>query len=301
MAKRFKGHLAPLLRHPTGAAVVDELYARATPRARDGMAAEFYSREYALLGGPPPASLAAALAAADAPARRATLARLAASLTPIVDKGMLDPVLVHRLLADYYAVAPRAATADLTTALSSPALLRAVHTPHGARLAVAVLARGSAKDRKLLVRALKGHVPTVARDEWACAALAACLAVVDDTALLAKVVVPELAAAAGDLAADAHGKGVLLSLISPAAPGALAPHVAALVKDAVDYAYGEGDGGPTSKKEPSARRRELAAALGGPLLAALADAAPALAASPSVDLLLEAARGGGDGKCAVWG
>ena len=101
LTARFRGRLAPLLRHPTAAAVVDELYARAAPAARDLMAAEFYSREAVLLpasgaGAGVPASLAAALAGADAARRRATLARLAATLTPVVEKGMLDAVLVHR-------------------------------------------------------------------------------------------------------------------------------------------------------------------------------------------------------------
>ena len=94
----MRGRLGPLLRHPTAAAVVDELYSRAIPASRDGMAAEFYSREAVLLPSsvPMPASLAAALDGADAAKRRATLARLAATLTPIVEKGMLDPVLLHR-------------------------------------------------------------------------------------------------------------------------------------------------------------------------------------------------------------
>ena len=118
--KLYRGHLAGLLRHPTGAAVVDELYSRATPAQRDGMAAEFYSREYVLFpsggsaGAPStvPPSLAAALDGAPPPRRAAILARLATQVTPILDKGMLDPALTHRLVAEYLAAAPPRAAAD---------------------------------------------------------------------------------------------------------------------------------------------------------------------------------------------
>ena len=96
LLKHYRGSLSALLRHPCGAAVVDELYARATPTERDARAAEFYSKEYSVFGGPAPASLGAALAGADPARVRAVLQRLAVQLAPVVEKGMLDPVLVHR-------------------------------------------------------------------------------------------------------------------------------------------------------------------------------------------------------------
>lgn len=331
---RVRGRLGPLLRHPTAAAVVNELYSRATPASRDGMAAEFYSREAVLLpsSGPMPANLAAALAGADAAKRRATLARLAATLTPVVEKGMLDPVLVHRyvfvcgkrggerarprpvsvsshhpppstttpsLLADYLTAAPLPATADLVTSLCTPSLLRIVHTPTGAAAAATTLARATAKDRKHAVKAMKGHAATMARDEWGGAVLAVALAVVDDTSLLGKVVVPELVVALRDdtpsLAAHTHGRRVLASLLAPEGPG-IPPHMSSLVKAAVATAYGEGG---ASKKEPAARRRELLGrgddSLGAALLTALTAEQAAMLRSPASDLLIEAARGGGDG------
>jgi len=69
-----------------------------------------------------------------------------------------------------------------------------VHTHDGAAAACMVVAYGSARDRKRIVKAVKGHVVRMATNEWAHAPLCAALAVVDDTALLAKCVVPELKA-----------------------------------------------------------------------------------------------------------
>lgn len=57
----------------------------------------------------------------------------------------------------------------------------------------------TAKDRKKAVRALKGHVGAMARDEWGHLPLITALAVVDDTALLRKAVLPELQVGRGRL------------------------------------------------------------------------------------------------------
>ena len=45
----IKGHVPMLLRHPCGAAMVDELYTLLTAQQRNHLAAEFYGREFTLL------------------------------------------------------------------------------------------------------------------------------------------------------------------------------------------------------------------------------------------------------------
>jgi len=45
----FKGHVPMLLRHPCGAAVIDELYNVVSALQRNHLAAEFYGKEYTLL------------------------------------------------------------------------------------------------------------------------------------------------------------------------------------------------------------------------------------------------------------
>jgi pumilio family protein 6 len=226
--------------------VVDELYTRATPAQRDGMAAEFYSREYVLFpagsgvsssttSSSIPTSLAAALEGAPPPRRTAILQRLATQVTPILDKGMLDPALTHRLVAEYLAAAPPRAAADAVDALAGPGLMRMVHTRDGAAAACAVLALGTAKDRKKAVKAMKGHVGTMARDEWASGVLGAALTHTDDTQLLTKVIGTELGAAldAGDavtsLLAHKHARRVLLQVLEPGSARYLPPHTLALV------------------------------------------------------------------------
>lgn len=285
LVKRFRGHVASLLRHPTGAAVADELYARAPQRDKDAMAAELYSREYAVFApgsssssvSQIPASLAGALEArgGDARARREMLSRVAALLTPLLEKASVDPPLVHRVLAEFLECATDAAGREAAALLcggGGGTLLRVVHTRDGARAACRALASVGAKERKAAVKAMKGHAAAMARDEWGHAVLATALTVVDDTALLGKAVVAELIAADAkdgkkeesgkqesqqlllllrELCAHPHASRVFCQLLSPLDPRVLPPHTLALVKAASDRALGEdgmgagggGDGG----------------------------------------------------------
>lgn len=265
LVKRFRGHVASLLRHPTGAAVVDELYARASQRDRDAMTAELYSKEYAvfaLSGGggsggltssssPIPSALSGALAArgGDARARREMLSRVAALLTPLLEKAMVDPPIVHRVLADFLECATEAASHEVASLLcgGGATLLRVVHTRDGARAACRALASVGAKERKAAVKAMKGHARAMAKDEWGHAVLSTALTVVDDTALLSKTVVSELAASGGEgegdelaeLCSHPHASRVFCQLLSPCDSKVLPPHTLALVKAASDRALGE--------------------------------------------------------------
>lgn len=122
LLRLVQGQVPQLLRHPCGAAVVDELYGRSSGPQRNALAAEFFGKEYVLfsqvrshfctcawrlfgltqaeVGGhkqdKAPDGLAAVLREADAAKRRAVIQRLAIHLLPVMEKGLLDPVLSHR-------------------------------------------------------------------------------------------------------------------------------------------------------------------------------------------------------------
>ena len=48
MLKALKGQAPALLRHPSGAAVIDDAFTAASAAQRNAMAAEFYGREFTL-------------------------------------------------------------------------------------------------------------------------------------------------------------------------------------------------------------------------------------------------------------
>ena len=69
---------------------------------------------------------------------------------------LLEPSMWCRLLAEYMEAANPGALAEAVEMLAGPALLRMVHTRHGAYAACAVMSYGSPKDRKKAIKAMKG-------------------------------------------------------------------------------------------------------------------------------------------------
>lgn len=187
-----------MLRHPAAAHVVDDLYLSeyTDTSQRNSMTAEFYGREYSLFEGGllnnlegPPAHLSDLLAAVDGNKQKSIMQQLAADLSPIFEKGLVDAQLSHRLAAEYLANAPAGLVIDAVESLSGEALLHMLHTKDGATAACMVIGYGSAKERKKAVKAMKGHVGTAVVDEWGHLAIATALSVVDDTVILNKFII----------------------------------------------------------------------------------------------------------------
>jgi pumilio homology domain family member 6 len=68
-----------------------------------------------------------------------------------------------RLIAEYLSAAPASAVEDAVQTLAGVNLLRMAHTHDGAAAACAVLAYGTAKDRKQAVKAMQGESQPVCR------------------------------------------------------------------------------------------------------------------------------------------
>lgn len=217
LVRAFKGKIPLLLRHPCGKNVVDDAYNAATSEQKSAMAAEFYGKQFTLFQGQAPQSLAAVLEKSDAVQKRQIIQELARQLSPIMEKGILDPVLSHRLIAEYLAAAPVSSVEDAIQTLAGENLLRMMHTHEGAAAASMVIAYGSAKDRKAAVKAMSPHVKTMATDQYAHLVLITALSRVDDTALLRKHIVTELQACLGELLGNAAARRILLHLVSPEA------------------------------------------------------------------------------------
>jgi pumilio family protein 6 len=79
---------------------------------------------------------------------------------------------------------------DLVENLSGPLMLRMVHTKDGAEVGVAVITAGGARERKKIVKVLKGTVGKVLEDEYGNVVLLRLLDLTDDTTLINKVLEP---------------------------------------------------------------------------------------------------------------
>ncbi|KAG1679299.1 hypothetical protein FOA52_009329 [Chlamydomonas sp. UWO 241] len=220
----FKGKVAELLRHPHGADVMTDLYDGATSAQRNAMCAEFYGKEFILfdgsVGGQASSSLSSLrqlLAGAPARQRRAVYGHMTRALMPVMEKAILHPPMTHRLIRDFMECAPSMSVEDAVDTLSQSGtdVLKMVHTHEGSAVVCMLIAYGSAKDRKRIIKAMKGHVHDMAINEWGHAVLCTALTVIDDTSLVVKTIVAELKAMLPEAVEDQYASRVLLQLLSP--------------------------------------------------------------------------------------
>jgi pumilio homology domain family member 6 len=97
-----------------------------------------------------------------------------------------------RLVSEYMRLAPSDMLQDNVDSLIGEATLRMVHTHEGCRVGCMVAAYSTPKQRKKLVKSMKGLVLKMCLDEFAYIALIKILQVVDDTELVRKSIVAEI-------------------------------------------------------------------------------------------------------------
>ena len=277
------GHVAELVVHAEGAAVLQLLYTDvATADQRLRLYSEMWAREYGLfaVAAPPAASLAALLEAEPASKGR-VLRRMEILLSKAARKGLAVTSLVQRGAADLLEHGEPEQQDAIVGSLREAAV-HIMHTRDGARIACGCIRHGDAKDRKAILKAMKGYVGAAAQDAHGALVLCAALECVDDTVLLGKSVLSELCDALPTLATHAHGTLPLLQILAPRSPSYFTPQQLAIL--------GGGPDAATSKKDPATRRDELLQ-IALPKIVAHCEAAPAaLAASPAgARLFFEAA------------
>lgn len=126
--------------------------------------------------------------------RRSVYQHLTKALQPVLEKALLHPPMVHRLVREFLECAPSMSVEDAVDTLtqSGTDALKMVHTHDGSAAMCMILAYGSAKDRKRMVKAMKGHVHNMAVNEWGHVVVSMALSVIDDTALVVKTIIAEL-------------------------------------------------------------------------------------------------------------
>ena len=225
LLSRLRGKIRVLAKHPVGSQVLEHLYHPAPNAEKAKMRVEFYGSEYAFLGagglaggdaGDAPASLKTAMLAKPLAQRQGVLRQVNACLVPILEKGLVSPSLIHRVLAEYLECGGPGTKHEAALSLAGPAFLRMVHTKEGARAANAMFAHAGARHRKSVLKALRGQVARVASDECASASVAYFLETTDDTRLTAKTIVAELTqAGVRELCFDRAARRVFLHALRP--------------------------------------------------------------------------------------
>ncbi|XP_010465705.1 PREDICTED: pumilio homolog 24 [Camelina sativa] len=213
----LRGRVARLLRHMFGSVVVEHAYHLGTAAQKQELLAELYSTELQLFKGLASTTekrvvdIIAKLGLQKDSVNR----HMAAIIQPILEKGIVDHTIIHKLLIEYLTIADKTSAADVLQLLTGSLILRMVHTRDGSRLAMLCIKHGSAKERKKIIKAMKDHVQKVAFDQFGSMVLACIFSIVDDTKLVTKIIVRELEPTLKDLVMDKNGRRSLLQLLRP--------------------------------------------------------------------------------------
>jgi pumilio family protein 6 len=223
------GLLRKLALHSDAARVLDFLYASSTPARKQQFLLSFYGDEFALLhderdGGSGLSSLAAVLDGVSATKKTAVLAQLEITINRIVKKEMFVFRYAHSLCWQFLQNCGREQEQELMATLAKSTM--ALHgSSDGVNVLCHCLTYGGNKERKTIVKALKGSVAELAAHPHAYMLVIKALDVVDDTVLLEKNITAELMspAALADLPHSATAAKVYLHLLAPRSPSYFSP------------------------------------------------------------------------------
>ncbi|GMH18880.1 hypothetical protein Nepgr_020721 [Nepenthes gracilis] len=211
------GHVAPLLRHMVGSVVVEHAYQLGNATQKRGMMMELYSTELQLfkdLATMNESRLVDIISKLGLQ-KSSALRHMTLVLQPILEKGIVDHSIIHKALIEYFSIADQSSAADVIQQLSGPLLVRMIHTKDGSNIGMLCVKHGNAKERKKIVKGMKGHICRIAHDHNGCMVLVCILSLVDDTKLLTKVVIHELRSALKELILDKNGRRPFLQLLHP--------------------------------------------------------------------------------------
>ncbi|XP_009621817.1 pumilio homolog 24 [Nicotiana tomentosiformis] len=211
------GHVATLLRHMVGSLVVEHAYQLGNAAQKQTLLMELYSPELQLfkdLTSLKEARIVDVISTLKLQ-KTSVIRHMTSVLQPILEKGILDHSIIHRALVEYLTIADQSSAADVIQQLSSPDLVRMIHTKDGSRIGIFCIKHGTAKDRKKIIKGMKDKVGKIARDKCGTLVLVSILSIVDDTKLLSKVIIRELEGILTELLSDQNGRRPLLQLLHP--------------------------------------------------------------------------------------
>lgn len=213
----LRGHVASLLRHAVGSVVIEHAYQLGNATQKQELLMELYSTELQLfkdLASMKESRLVDVISKLNL--QKGSVSRYMASvIQPILEKGIVDHTIIHKVLIEYLSIADKTSAAEIIQQLSGPLLVRMIHTRDGSRIGILCVKHGSAKERKKIVKGLKGTVGKTAHFQYGSLVLACIVSTVDDTKLVAKTVIRELQTILKELVLDKNGRRPLLQLLNP--------------------------------------------------------------------------------------
>ncbi|RDA94121.1 hypothetical protein CP533_6627 [Ophiocordyceps camponoti-saundersi (nom. inval.)] len=287
----FYGKVRKLINHAEASWILDDIYRTVATKDQKAMLLrEWYGPEFALREMTRDKELTADLKQIleREPSKRGPIMKgLLDLINSLVQKRMSGFTMLHDAMWQYFSNVQVGSEEfsefqELVKGDESGDLLKNMaFTKSGARLACLLLAHGSSKDRKHLLKAYKDTMLVMAGDAYAHVVLLTAYDVIDDTKLVAKAIFPELIGDKDEEKAqnvvgavnNANARTTILYLFEGLS-GALFPASHAfdleMLQEVAEIRKS------TSKKDDSLRRKELVTAIAPQLLTAIEAAADEL-------------------------
>ncbi|URD72028.1 Pumilio [Musa troglodytarum] len=231
------GHVTSLLRHSVGSAVIDYVFHLANGSQKQILLMEMYSTELQLFKD---LTLTNSGRLVDIISKlglqkSSVLQHMMSVIQPLLEKGIVDHSIIHKALMEFFTIADKSSAADVIQQLlpllvresasaeesphfsapemqkkmkiknknvKEPLLVRMIRTRDGLKICILCVKHASAKERKKVIKGIKGHVRKLSLDQLGSLLLVCVLSVVDDTKLVTKIVIRELQTMLKELVLD---------------------------------------------------------------------------------------------------
>ncbi|KAF5651036.1 PUF6 member of the PUF family [Fusarium tjaetaba] len=289
----FYGRVRKMINHAEASWILDDIYRGvATKEQKAILLREWYGPEFSLReltkDTEPTADLKTILEAE--PSKRSPIMKtLVDMISSLVNKKMTGFTMLHDAMFQYFSNT-QIGTEEFTEFFemvkgdeSGDLLKNMAFTRNGAKLTCLLLAHGSSKDRKQILKTYKDTYLLMSGDVWAHLILLTAYDVVDDTKLTAKTIFPELIGEGENIAQNVvatannpFARSTILYLFEGLAkslfPSSQSFDVE-LLKEVHEIRK------TTSKKDEDIRRNELITAVSPQLITAIAEAPTELTAT----------------------
>lgn len=283
----FYGKVRKLINHPEASWILDDIYRQmATPEQKAIMLREWYGPEFAIFKSQSSdltGDLSKIIAAE--PSKRIIIIRYLLDMTnQLIQKKMTGFTMLHDAMLQYFLNVQQGGDEQreyiemIKEDENGDLLKNMAFTKSGARLTCLLLAHGTAKDRKQLLKTFKDTFQLMASDPWGHLIILAAYDLIDDTVLTSKSIFPELLGKNDgnegvnlvNFANDPHARFTIRYLFEGTSKSLFdAGHAFHLQTLEEIHEIRK----TTSKKDPEVKRKELVAAL-SPIVLSGMEAAP---------------------------
>ncbi|ODV89039.1 hypothetical protein CANCADRAFT_148426 [Tortispora caseinolytica NRRL Y-17796] len=269
------GHYRKLMKHREGVYVIEDIYREySTVEQKRQIIREFYGSEFAVFKDAGKSKTLAEIVAGSPDKRKIVMYNLKQAISSAVSKGSSGFNIIHAAMLDYISVSNEEETREFID-LVGEQIPELVHTTEGATVASLMIAKGTAKERKTMIKSLKQFAVELIKDSPGNVVLIALFSCVDDTVLIGKSFVGEYRPQIVDLLAHTHARIPFMTLLAGRKTRYLDSAALNILKQ-VDEAKVN-----TSKKEDSARDEEVLAHFSPLLISAVSSSARTLLDSTS--------------------